>query len=284
MKMTTSKEGTRTFVNIEAIEIEKGFNPRSRAKADQELLDEVKASGVIVPLIVRWKNKKKDSLHLIDGERRLDAAKQADLGSVPIDHRGFVGDTEALIIALKTSKGRKKLSQKDSVAAYKRLKRSGMEVDKIAEVMAVDKRTVSEAIRVEEKATKELKAATKKPPEKGGVPTRVAARAVGLPAKEQKKIIGKVAGKSTQAGLREVRKAEIKIGKKHTGKKSAQEEVSATDYKIAPDAAERCKTLEEALKRRLEESNTKVFRAQLLIIECIKGKMKTSDVFDWDNI
>lgn len=283
LNVKTDKDG-KMFVNIEAIEIEPGFNPRSRAKADQELVDSVKATGVAVPLLVRWKNKKKDAFHLIDGERRLDAAKQADLGAVPIVNHGFIDDTEALILALKTGENRKKRSKKDDIAAFKRLKRAGLTVERIAEVMAIDKRTVSEAIRVEEKATKELKAATRKSPKEGGIPTRVAARATGLPAKEQKKIVKKVAGKSTQAGLREVRKAEIKIGKKHTGKKSQQEEVHQTGYKLAPDAAERCKALEDAVRRRYRLGQTKELTAQLKVIECLKGNLKVSDVFSWDHI
>jgi ParB-like chromosome segregation protein Spo0J len=285
VSLKANKEGI-TFVAVDKIEVEKGFNLRGdKIKADQSLIDSVKANGVKNPLHVRWKNKKRDGLHLVDGARRLDAAIKAELGSVPVQNHGFLSDTEALIISMTVNENQNKFTKSQKIKGFKKLKRAGLDVEEIAHIMAVDKRTVSEALRVEEKAAKELKAAARKPSSKGGVSTRVAARAASLPKEEQEKIVKKVAGKSTQAGMREVRKTEIRLGKKHTGKRSRQEFVNETGYKLADDALERVMFMENELKRLLRHAPShRLYNAQMDIIRVIKGKMLATDLWAWDKV
>jgi len=289
VKTSTNKEGVQ-HAAIQDIEVEKGFNVRKNAKPDEELISSVKANGVIHPVHVRWKDRKKTALYLIDGERRINAAMEAGLGAVPIVQHGFIGDKEAMIISLTANDNQKKLTRKEQLEGFRRLKRQGLTANQISEVMAVDKRTVAEALRVQEKGSKGMKKAAQKSVREGGVNPRVAARAANLPKKTQDKLVNKVKGKPLTQGLAEVRKAERKEGVKRPGRKAttatpATKTSPQAKYQIAEDAAARCKEMEDVIRRKLRLVPThKVLTAQLWIIEVIKGKMNPQDVFSWNHV
>ena len=268
ISVTTNKEGVlhTALVNIE---VEKGFNVRKNAKPDEDLVASVKANGVIHPIHVRWKDRKRSSLYLVDGERRFNAATQAKLGSVPIVQHGFIGDKEATVISLTANDNQKKLTAKERLEGYRRLKRQGLSTHQISVVMAIDKRTVSEAMRVQEKGSPKMKAAAKKGVREGGVNPRVAARAAGLPKKAQDKLVNKVKGKPLTQGLAEVRRAERKEGVTKPGRKATTADpptkAAKARYQIAEDAASRCKAVEEAIRKKLRHAPAhKVLTGQLL--------------------
>ena len=83
VEQATSASG----VGIEEVAISRispsPWQPRSVFKAEAlvELVDSIKAHGILQPLIVRQVN---DQYELIAGERRLRAAEAAELAHVPI--------------------------------------------------------------------------------------------------------------------------------------------------------------------------------------------------------
>jgi ParB/RepB/Spo0J family partition protein len=276
------------FAALKDVEIERGFNVRRASKPDDELIQSIKENGVIRPIHVRWKNRKKDKFYLIDGQRRYLASKSVGLGSIPIVQHGFIGDKEALIISLTSNDHQKKLSKKEQFEGFRRLKAEGLTANQISKVMAVAKRTVEEAFRIQNKGSKDLKAAAEKSVKKGGIHSRVAARASSLPKREQRKILPKVKGKKEKEAIQELRKVEKRIGIRKTGPKPKQTAVpkkSTNRYKLAEDAAERCEKMETLIRKKLRHSPThRVLSGQLLIIEVLKGKMNVTDVYGWDDV
>ena len=274
------------YAALKDMEVEKGFNVRRNAKPEPELVQSIQENGVILPIHVRWKNKKQDKFYIIDGHRRYAAALEAGLGSVPIVQHGFIGSKEALIISLTVGDHQKKLSKKEQYEGFRRLKAEGVAVDQIAKVMAVNKRTVEESLRVQATGSKELKAAAQKSVSKGGVHTRVAARAAALPPKEQKKVLPKVAGKTEGEAMAELRKVEKKIGIKKPGPTpKAVPPPAQTKYKLADDAAARAEALEKIFRKKLRHAPShKVLTGQLMVIEILKGKMNVTDLYDWDKV
>lgn len=299
VKITSNKQGSQ-FARILDLVVKRGFNVRKNVKPSQEFIDSVKQNGIVHPIHVRWETRKKEKLQVIDGERRLVAAgkKGAELGSVPIVHHGFIDDKQATIISLTANDNQKKLTRKELQVGYQRLKNFGLDVADIARVMAVERRLVSEALKVDAKAEKSVKAAAKKSVREGGINPRVASRAAGLPKVEQRKLTPKLKGKPKSEGLAEVRKVEDKLGIKRRGRKAKDEQAPKQQpskapkvakvtggYAIAKDAAARAQSMEKAIRKKLKFSPThKVLNAQLMVLECIKGKMQPADLFGWENV
>ena len=274
------------YAALKDIEVERGFNVRGNTKPEPELVQSIKENGVIRPIHVRWKSRKQDKFFVIDGHRRYNAAVAAELGSVPIVQHGFIGAKEALIISLTSNDHQKKLSKKEQFEGFRRLKSEGVEIDKIAQVMAVNKRTVEEALRIQEKGSKELKDAATKSVTDGGVHSRVAARAAALPPKEQKKVLPKVVGKKEDEAMEELRKVEKKIGIKKPGPTPREVPPTVqTKYKLADDAPVRAEALEKIIRKKLRHAPShKVLTGQLMVLEVLKGKMNVTDLYDWDSV
>lgn len=98
------------------------FQPRRvfDEEAMQELVDSIKARGIIQPLIVRPDPQTPEQFEIIAGERRWRAAQQAGLHEVPVVLRSFT-DQEALEIALIENLQRQDLSPLEEAEGYKRL-------------------------------------------------------------------------------------------------------------------------------------------------------------------
>lgn len=284
-----NKEGVM-YAALKDIEVERGFNVRSNTKPDPELVQSVKENGVIRPVHVRWKSRKKDKFYLIDGQRRYEAAGIAGLGSVPIVQHGSIGDKEALVISLSANENQKRLTRKEQYEGYRRLKAEGFTPVQIAKVMAVDRRTVDEALKIQEKGSKALKDAASKSVKQGGVPARVASRVAALPKTEQKKVLPKVKGKAKGEGLKEVRKAEKRIGITKPGPsakalRDSVPKVGKSKFKFADDATERAAAMEKKLREKLRYSKDhRVLNGQMMVLEVLRGKMAVTDLFGWDGV
>lgn len=200
------------FANIKIVKVTEGFNLRQETEADEELKESVKNNGVIQPLIVRVNSTDETdpNVYVIDGHRRLAAAKAAKLDRVPVVFQN-VDDSEATIIAL-TSQTQRPFSPVERAAGLKRLKDSGLTEEAIAKKLGLSVRTVSETLRIEENTVGEIKEAE-------DIPARVKARASGLSKENQKLVAEKLKGKNREEGFKEVRKAEAKEGKVARGKK-----------------------------------------------------------------
>ena len=293
MSIKANSDGVM-FATLGSIDIPEGFNVRRDTTPETELISSVEANGVIHPVHVRWSDRKKSRLSLVDGERRFLAALEAGLGSIPIVQHGHLTDREAMIISLTANENQKRLTRKEQLEGFRRLKKEGLSPGQISKVMAVDARTVDEAIRVDAKGSRELKAASKKGSKQGGVAPRAAARASHLPKDEQKKLVKKMSGKPMEDQLEEVRKAEKRLGVTRPGRKKAEPKpqkppkgpsVSKGSYHLATDFVARCEALEKELnKKLLHAPSHRVHTGQMMVIKCLKGQCEMSDVFGWKNL
>jgi ParB/RepB/Spo0J family partition protein len=282
LKLTHDQEGA-SYLDPKKIHIQEGHNPRKDVKPDAELLGSIKINGVLHPLGIRWTDKSKTSVYLVDGERRLNAALKLQLKKVPVIHYGTVDDVEAKVIALASNKDQKPLTKSEQYSAFRWLRDQGLTASQIAKTTHFSKRYVESALRVETKGSDSLKKAARK----GSVPTRVAAAAAKLPKKVQEKVVKKVKGKSTSKGLEEVRKETKKRGIKSPGPKPKNKPslppAGKGKYKLAKDVADRCERVEMLLQRKLGNNKThRRWRAMMDLIECLKGKCKPDDLVSFD--
>ncbi|MBF0268076.1 MAG: ParB/RepB/Spo0J family partition protein [Alphaproteobacteria bacterium] len=98
------------------------FQPRHNFDDDkfQELVESVRAKGILQPILVRRHPDERNSFEIIAGERRWRAAQMAKLHDVPVIVREF-SDKEALEVALVENLQRQDLSAIEEAEGYKRL-------------------------------------------------------------------------------------------------------------------------------------------------------------------
>ncbi len=138
------------------IAIEKGHNPRNyylpenRAHLD-ELKASIKASGTLVPLLVRWDVEAKQAV-LVDGECRLRANLElieegVEILAVPTSQVQGGNEADRLITSLTANTG-KPLSKWEIGTAFQRLIGFGWDAEKIAEKMGYSSRYVNESLEL----------------------------------------------------------------------------------------------------------------------------------------
>ncbi len=98
------------------------FQPRTSmaAEALAELVESIKARGILQPLLARRHPKQPDRYQIIAGERRWRAAQQAGLHEVPVLLRDL-GDSDAMAAALVENLQRQDLNAIEEAEGYKRL-------------------------------------------------------------------------------------------------------------------------------------------------------------------
>ncbi|MFA6431159.1 MAG: ParB/RepB/Spo0J family partition protein [Candidatus Margulisiibacteriota bacterium] len=140
--------GGRTILNIDPENIV--ANPRQprthfSKEALHELAESIKEQGVIEPILVRMRDGKYE---LIAGERRLRAAKLAELKFVPAIVKDFT-DAQSLEIALIENLQREDLNAMDEAEGYARLASEfGMTQEDIAKRMGKSRSNVANMIRL----------------------------------------------------------------------------------------------------------------------------------------
>lgn len=122
------------------------YQPRQRVEEDlSELAASIREKGVLQPIIVR---RRRDGFELVMGERRLRAAQQAGLETIPAVVRD-VSDGEMLELALVENVQRTNLNPVDEALAYKRLADEfGLSQEDIARKVGRDRSTVANALRL----------------------------------------------------------------------------------------------------------------------------------------
>ncbi len=124
--MGDAPEAEAASVTIQTISIdalEPGpFQPRATMAPDAlaELVDSIKARGILQPLLARRHPKARDRYQIIAGERRWRAAQQAGLHEVPVLLRDL-GDGDAMAAALVENLQRQDLNAIEEADGYKRL-------------------------------------------------------------------------------------------------------------------------------------------------------------------
>jgi len=128
-------------------------NPRQpRSNYDQEemeqLADSIREHGVIQPLIITKDESRPGHYVLVAGERRLMAAKQAGLSTVPVILRDTT-DQQLLVLALIENVQRADLNPMEEADAYRQLADDfGMTHEEIAARVAKSRPEISNTLRL----------------------------------------------------------------------------------------------------------------------------------------
>jgi ParB family transcriptional regulator, chromosome partitioning protein len=122
------------------------FQPRTDTRENlAELVASIKANGILQPIVVRQRS---DGYELVVGERRLRAAKEAGLLTIPAIIKD-ISEPEMLELALIENIQRTNLNPIDEALAYKRLvDEFNLTHDEIAEKMGKERSTVTNALRL----------------------------------------------------------------------------------------------------------------------------------------
>ncbi len=124
------------------------FQPRREMLPDQlqALAESIRKTGVIQPIVVRWKGS--DVYELVAGERRWRAAQMAGLSAVPAVVRD-ASDQDMLEIALIENIFREDLNAIDRALAYKRYRDEfTLTADEVAARLGEDRSTVANYLRL----------------------------------------------------------------------------------------------------------------------------------------
>ena len=113
-----------SFITPSSTNPRKTFDPA----ADKELLESVKARGVVTPIIVRPVD---GQFEIVDGERRWRAAKAAGLGAISCIIREYTSD-EAFEVQLISFAQRADVHPLDEAAAYQELAKKNFDIAQIA--------------------------------------------------------------------------------------------------------------------------------------------------------
>jgi ParB family chromosome partitioning protein len=147
--------GTATATGAGAAIVEVGvdeisenpYQPRTRMSEAslEDLRQSISEKGVLQPVILR---RKAGRFELVAGERRLRAARLANLRTVPAVVRQ-VSDSEALEIALVENLQREDLNPLDEARGYRELiKRFKLTQDQLGKKLGRDRSTVTNALRL----------------------------------------------------------------------------------------------------------------------------------------
>ncbi len=143
-------EGGSAAVEIEVARIQpRPDQPRTRfdPQALQELTDSVRSQGVLVPLIVT--PSRDNHYTLVAGERRLRAARAADLVTVPCRVIEDLDDRAILEISLVENLQREDLNAIELAEGYRRLIEDlGYTQQQVAERVGKDRVTVANTLRL----------------------------------------------------------------------------------------------------------------------------------------
>ena len=120
------------------------FDPASMA----ELVDSIRARGILQPLLVRPKPDERDRYQIIAGERRWRAAQQAGLHTVPTLIRDLT-DAEAMAAALVENLQRQDLNAIEEAEGYQRLvDEFGLTQERLAEAVGKSRSHVANTLRL----------------------------------------------------------------------------------------------------------------------------------------
>jgi ParB family chromosome partitioning protein len=125
----------------------------------KDMVESVRANGVLAPVIVRPHNKEKGKYEILSGHNRVAAAKEAGLNEIPVIIRTDLTDEEALLIVTETNLIQRSFADlKDSERAvalathYDAMKnKQGYRSDLIAEIEELTCAPVGHGMRTRDK-------------------------------------------------------------------------------------------------------------------------------------
>lgn len=144
----TQKTTATSVIQVYTSNIERNpKQPRQLFNSEEleQLTNSVREHGIIQPLIVSPSNKP-DLYILIAGERRLIAARHADLETVPVIVRNVTDEQEMLILALVENVDRSEMTPVEEGDGYLALRAQGMSNAEIARKVGVTDARVGNCI------------------------------------------------------------------------------------------------------------------------------------------
>ncbi len=116
----------------------------------QSLSQSIKEKGIIEPIVVTKQNNTLDHFTIIAGERRLRAAKLANLEKVPVIIRESSNDpADALVLALLENICREDLNPIEEAQSFSRLEKDfGKTHQEIAQMTGKDRSTITNSMRL----------------------------------------------------------------------------------------------------------------------------------------
>jgi ParB family chromosome partitioning protein len=144
---TTIEADKRDLRHLKVEEIRANpFQPRTDTQENlAELVASIKENGILQPIVVRQRS---DGYELVVGERRLRAAKEAGLLTVPAIIKD-ISESEMLELALVENIQRTDLNPIDEALAFKRLvDEFNLTHDGIAEKVGKDRSTITNSLRL----------------------------------------------------------------------------------------------------------------------------------------
>lgn len=288
VKVKTTPHGI-TMAPVSALRVVEGFNTRRNTEPDG--LESVEHVGITNPLHVRWADRSKTAMEVIDGERRYNAALKYGVRAVPVHNWGFINDHKAKSISYTANDGQKPWTKAERMAGVRVLIDEGLGEADVADLIGVSVDYVRAALRIDKKGSKKLKKAIEKPVSEGGVDTRAAARAVKLPPAEQDELVDVIKGKARKEASEKVAEFEEKAGVTSRGPRilvPARREMQDPPkpkcrFELVPNANELCESMEKRIRNRLSHNAAdRESSAQLQVLEVLKGKATIADVFGWE--
>ena len=134
-----------TTVVIDAL-VESKTNPRKTfdPAQERELVESIKAKGIVTPLLVRQVN---EHLEIVDGARRYRAAKAAGLPAVPAIVRPYT-DEEAYEVQLISFAQRVDIHPLDEAAAYEELRKKKFDIAQISAKVGKDRSYIAKRLQL----------------------------------------------------------------------------------------------------------------------------------------
>ncbi|NNL46952.1 MAG: ParB N-terminal domain-containing protein [Acidimicrobiia bacterium] len=263
-----NEELTVSWTELKHIKVEEGFNLRGKVKPDPDLVAKIKKDGVLHPIHIR-QSPDKTCFHVVDGERRYRAAIEAGLDGIHVILHEGMSDEEAMLFSFKANEEQKPWTPGQKFKMFMKLHDMGWSTSRISKALVVSKKTVQEYLKTKEKGTAETKEALAS----GDVPSRVASRVSNFPEEKQNVVLAKVAGKGVREALGDVREEEKEDGMVLRGPKPRA-------YRLAEDVVDRCQELEEIIRDQLDMApRHKTLRAQLMIIDVLKGNSTVNEIY-----
>jgi ParB/RepB/Spo0J family partition protein len=137
----TNRADTIVHLPIDALQVDE-VNPREFIGDIDHLAVSIREVGVITPLIVRPSGH--ETYGVLAGSRRLMAAQQVGLDTVPCEVRDDLAETDAAILAITENVGRENLNPIEEAHAFQRLMdEHGLTHREIAERCGVSNATVA---------------------------------------------------------------------------------------------------------------------------------------------
>lgn len=137
---------TPGVVPVDELTVVDGFNPRSGVDdgAQAELVASIRELGIITPLII---DQVGTQLRVVDGHRRLAAAREIGLEGVPV-HVRVDGDDAALARALVVNLRRSDLNPVDEAAGFQQLVEQGRSREDVARLVGCSEDHVARRLRL----------------------------------------------------------------------------------------------------------------------------------------